>query len=135
MLAAEQRAEIVVLWALGDADGPLDSEVKIGLTTRRAFQSQVTAMSAARARKLARRVEVYIQGQAAGLRLRAALEHHLSVHGMEIDRPWFRVRLDQISALVSLLAAAEHVSIMSEDEAKSVEQREFMKIMDQSIEV
>lgn len=130
---AVDRADIAVLWALGDLDGPLAGEVKIGLTTRRAFQAQASAMRAARSRQLAKWVEVYMRGQAPGLRLRAALEHHLTAHGMEIGRPWFRVDHDQLPSIVSLLAASENVRLITEDDAKEIEQREFAKLMDESI--
>lgn len=132
-LAAEQKADIVVLWALGDLDGPLADEVKIGLCKRRAFQSQVYAMRAARSRALAHRIEVYVRGEGAGLRLKTAIVEHLRELGHEIDEPWFRARPDVLQTTLVEMALSEGVRLLSDDEAKAIEQNEINKLMDRTL--
>lgn len=132
MLAAEQKAEIVVFWALGDMDGPLSNEIKIGLNKRRSFQSDVIyRMRGYRSRALAHRVEVYIRGECAGLRLKTAVAQRLHELGCGLEKPdWFRAGII-VSGIVIECAAIERITLMTDEQAREAEQVELFKIMDQ----
>lgn len=131
MLAAEQRAEIVVFYALGDADGPLAHEVKIGIRKWRTYQSDIVyRMRAYRSREIAHRVEVYVRGDAAALRLKTAVFARLNEDGYGLGRPdWFRVGAN-LGEVIRAVAADERISLFSEDEAREIEQRELEKLME-----
>lgn len=131
MLAAEKAAEIVVLWAIGDASGPLNGEVKFDLNGRRSFKADVQSrMRTYRSRETATRVEVYIRGECSGLRLKTAVEHRLHELGCGCERPgWFRAA-GIIAGIVTECAEIEGVRLLTEDQAREVELRELEKIMD-----
>lgn len=129
---AEQRAEIAVLWAIGDADGPLANEIKIGVNKRRSFQADIIyRMRGYRSRNLAHRVEVYIRGECAGLRLKTAVVQRLHELGCGLEKPdWFRAG-SIIAGIVTECAAIERVTLLTEDDARAIELQELEKVQAQ----
>lgn len=127
---AEQKADIHVVWALGDCDGPLGSEVKVGFCSRRAFVSQVKAMRAARSRTLAHRVEVYVRGEGAGLRLKNAACQRLHELGCGLAKSdWFSAAYI-VEGIVTECAEFEGVTLLTQEESEAIEFRELEKIQE-----
>ena len=129
---AEQRAEIAVFWAIGDADGPLSNLVKIGVNKRRSFQADIIyRMRGYRHTDVAHRIEVYVRGECAGLRLKTAVTQRLNDLGCGLEKPdWFNAG-GIIVGIVTECAAIERVKLMTEAEATSVELQELEKVQAQ----
>ncbi|GEM_PF-6967546 len=128
---AEKKADIAVVWALGDGDGPLGSEVKIGCGSRSAFAAQVKAMRAARSRTLAHRAEVYVRGEGAGQRLKNAVAQRLHELGCGLAKSdWFSAAYI-VEGIVTECATIEGVTLLSEADAQAIEQQELEKVQAQ----
>lgn len=131
MALAESRANIVVLYAIGDASGPLTGEVRIGVSKRRAYQSDVISrMKNFRSRPIAIHVEAYIRGEAAAARLLTAVRNRLADLGVEDhEHGWFRAS-EIIAGIVAESSKIEGVRTMNVEEAIEIERSEYHKIMD-----
>lgn len=123
----------MILWALGDMDGPAYGEVKIGVAKRKSFYSDVlTRMKLYRSRQVIQRCVVYVRGECAALRLKTAVFERLHELGCGIEGPWFRAS-SIVDGVVRECAALNHVALLTEAQADGVERAEFEKIMDGSI--
>ena len=119
-----------MFYVMGDADGPLCDEVRIGYTKRGAYRGFKEKFALYRSRKIIAHVEMCLAGEAAVRRLRAALHLRLIEDWRKISDRWWNIAGLSVRALVDEIVEAEGLKILSRKEAEAILQERFNRIMD-----
>ena len=123
----DARLELSVLWAVGDASGPCASEVKIGVSTRKAYADEIKKMGNYRSAEVVTRYETIISGRGRAELLKTALLATLEDRGLTF-RSWRRANVGELSDIVAKLATTYRVRLMTHDEAVALEHEVFDKV-------
>jgi hypothetical protein len=118
---AELELDLVVIYAIGDGDGPLRGEVKIGLSSRRAFAEEVKAARVYRSSEVVTHFAHVVRGRAVGLRLRSALEASLRSTGRHKRNSWWAISGDDACVRVLECARTEKIELLTDSEAAVIE--------------
>lgn len=124
-IEVERELELTVLYAVGDADGPLSGEVKIGISGRKAFEEEMRAIRGYRSRDIARHIEVVIRGKGRAAMVKSAVEQYLRTRDRHIRAAWWRAEADDLAAQCDSIARALSIPLMSHDEAVLLEHTTF----------
>lgn len=127
MLELDQRLELTVLYAIGDAWGPCMHHVKVGVSTRDAFAAEIKKAGVYRSADIAVRFEAIVSGRGKAEMLKTALLATLGDRGLA-HNSWRSATDAELSAIVGKLSALYCVPVMTREEAVALEHRTYDKI-------
>lgn len=123
----EQRLELTVLYAIGDACGPSVNYVKIGVSTSKAYRSEIKCAAVYRHAPLVTRYEGIISGRGKAEAIKGRVLHELSKFGCDYQS-WRIANERDLEAIVGLIARKANVRIMTREEAEVLRQATFDEI-------
>lgn len=121
------RLELVVLYAVGDADGPCAGHVKIGVSTRAAYASEMKTLRNYRSSEVVTKYETIVSGKGRAELLKTALLAALGDKGFAY-RSWRSANDGEIAAIVGNLSTTYGVALLSHDDAIALEHQTFEAI-------
>jgi len=119
----EDELDLCVLYAIGDASGPLANEVRLGVASRKSFAQQIKQIQMFRSREIAIRLDVVVRGKARAEQLKTSLAAHLKEGGRQSLVGFWRVLSNdaELASIVAALAYDENIETMTQDQAIALE--------------
>lgn len=130
MLSVERELDLVVLSAVGDAEGPQAGYVRLAVSSRKSFETMVENFALYRAYPVVAHMAHVVSGKTAGLRVKSAIETRLKMGGRHARASWFRVDGPEVLKLSAVIAEQERVALMTAAQADERELKALAKIMD-----
>lgn len=117
---AASRLGLWCIYAIGDIEGPLAGEIKIGVCEHGKLNDTVRKAQVYRSAVTAVRLERYFRGRLATEGLRAALEARLRGMGRHLRGSIWRMDHVGLALLLREIADAEGVLIMTDEDADAL---------------
>lgn len=119
-----------MFYVIGDRDGPLKDEVRIGYTSLGAYRSFKKNFALYRSRKILAHVEMILIGEAAARMIKAEIQLRLIEDWRKISERWWKVTDDEIKAIVGDVISSEGIRVLQQDEATEMLANKFSALMD-----
>lgn len=120
----------MIIYAIGDADGPLSNEIKIGLCSRKSYQQEIYNARLYRSADLAVHFASIVRGKAAGARLKTAMETKLRTACQHKKGSWWIASAQRARSILFEAVAEERISLLTEDGAKALEREALARKME-----
>jgi hypothetical protein len=128
-LKVEAELDLQIFYIIGDANGPLADEVRIGFTKRAAYPDYRKKFQLYRSRKIQEHVAICISGEGTARRIKAAIQIRLIEDWRKISERWWKVTDAEIQTMMKDIIETEEIKVFSDEEADALEVNEFGRIM------
>jgi len=129
-LQIEAELDFQIFYIIGDANGPLSDEVRIGFTKRNAYADYRKKFQLYRSRKIKEHVAICVSGEGTARRIKAAIQIRLIEEWRKISERWWKVTEEEIQSMMREIIETEEIKVLSEAEAEALEQKKLLALMD-----
>lgn len=129
MLKVERELELRVIYAIGDASGALANEVRLGVSSLRAYPDVLKAAQTWRSEPIREHFAHVIRGAAMASHLRSNVETMLRSSGVHKRASWWLVDGATVEDAVVSAAESSGVRLLTRTEAAGLEMERMHEIM------
>ena len=126
----EQELDLQIFYIIGDANGPLADEVRIGFTKRAAYPDFRKKFQLYRSRKIQEHIAICIAGEGTARRIKAAIQIRLIEDWRKISERWWKATDKEIQDMMRDIIESEEIRVLSDDEADALEVKKLGAVMD-----